>query len=91
MNTLRNVNILLEASLMKDPEVKTQIKHNKKNLIELNDPDDEFAIRPKLAKTLTMMMTKRLSLSNSNKRTKLVDLEGSGRQGNRIELDIPKT
>lgn len=33
MNNLRNMKILLKASLMKDPEVKTQVKHNKKNLI----------------------------------------------------------
>ena len=76
MNNLRNVKILLKASLMKDPEVKTQVKHNKKNLIEIDDQDE----RPKnaLLKTLTMMMRKKL-LGNKGI-TKKVELGGMNTQ-----------
>ena len=37
MNNLRNIKILLKASLMKDPDIRYQVKHDQKNLIDLDD------------------------------------------------------
>ena len=39
MNNLRNIKILLKASLMKDPEIRMQVKHDDKNLILVDDRD----------------------------------------------------
>lgn len=41
MNSLRNLKILLKNSLMKDPEIRMLIKHDRKNLIDLDRSSDE--------------------------------------------------
>ena len=40
MNNLRNLKILLKNSLMKDPEIRMKIKHDEKNLIDLDESTD---------------------------------------------------
>lgn len=41
MNNLRNIKILLKSTLMKDPEIELQVKHNKKNIIYLDEDEDK--------------------------------------------------
>ena len=83
MNNLRNVKILLKASLMKDPEVKMQVKHNKKNLIMLDD-DEDTSNEPKLVKTLTSMMKKKMLGQSQGKK---VDILSSIVQGSSAKLE----
>lgn len=40
MNNLRNLKILLKNSLMKDPEIRMKIKHDEKNLIDLDQSSE---------------------------------------------------
>lgn len=72
MNNLRNVKILLKASLMKDPEVEMQVKHNKKNLILLDESDEAADKGPKLTKTLTQMMKQKMLGKSLSKKVDLL-------------------
>lgn len=41
INNLRNTRILLKSTLMKEPEIELKIKHDPKNIIDLDVPSDD--------------------------------------------------
>lgn len=84
MNNLRNVKILLKASLMKDPEVQMHVKHNKKNLIQLDESDDkEEEISPRFIRSLTNMMSQKLE--GRDKLKNIINLVSNGAPVNQNE------